>query len=215
MINIISDSATIVFLGSFNPGIFHPAWFEKNELMLKTETDNAKIELISNDVAMFSMSWVRIEVVGERFMIRTNDESKFGPLRDLVMGIFHLLEFTPVSQVGLNREIRFQLPDLESWHAVGHKLAPKEPWSDHLKTPGLKLLTMEALRDDGRVGAFNISVAAASSNSVIVSFNDHLTLDKNSTAAVACEIISQDWEKSLNRAKVIATDLISTTSAQT
>lgn len=212
MINKISDNAIIVFIGSFNPGIFHPSWFETNGLLLKKDIEDAKIEVITNDVAIFTMSWVRIDVVGERFMARTNDESKFGPLRDLVIGTFNLLEFTPVKQMGINRELGFQFSDEETWHSVGHKLAPKGPWQNHVKMPGMKLLTMEAQRDDDQKGIFNISVASALHKSIVVSFNDHFDLNEDSTAADACKIVANDWDKSLTRAKKISTAIISNNS---
>ena len=211
MLNKISDSATIVLLGSFNPGIFHPAWFEKHGLLPQSETSDAKIEVVSNDVAIFTMSWVRIEVIGDRFVFRTIDESKFGPLRDLVVAVFQLLEFTPIKQMGMNREVKYQMPNVETWHSIGHTLAPKEHWLNYVKSPGMKSLSIEAERDDARKGILNITVSSVSSPpfSVVTAINDHVELDENSTAADVNLIIMQDWEKSLNRAEKIASGLIS------
>ncbi len=159
VLNKISDSATIVLLGSFNPGIFHPAWFEKNGLLPQSETKDAKIDMVSNDVAIFTMSWVRIEVMGDRFVFRTIDESKFGPLRDLAIGVFQLLEFTPIKQIGINREIKYEMPNIDAWHSVGHTLAPKEYWSTYVKSPGMNSLTIRAERDDARKGMLNVTVS--------------------------------------------------------
>jgi hypothetical protein len=214
-----ADNASIVLIGSFNPGIFHPAWFEKQELLPSTETQNAKIEVISNEIAVFTMSWVRIEVIGNRFVAKTADESKYGPLRDLVVGTFKLLEFTPVTQVGMNREIQYQMPNESSWHSIGHKLAPKEPWNPYVKSSGLKSLVMEALRDDKRDGLFNITVKPvlkqplpAKQWLVEVSFNDHVDLGESKTSLDACSILVEDWDKSLVRAADISVGLISDTS---
>lgn len=211
MLNKISDSATIVLLGSFNPGIFHPAWFDKHGLLPQSEISDAKIEVVSNDVAIFTMSWVRIEVIGKRFVFRTTDESKFYPLRDLVIAIFQLLEFTPISQIGMNREVKYQMPNAETWHSIGHTLAPKEHWLNHVKSPGMKSLSIEAERDDAREGMLNITVSSLSNPpfSVVTAINDHIELNADSTAADANLIIMQDWEKSLNRAEKIASGLIS------
>lgn len=198
-------------IGSFNPGIFHPAWFDKHGLLPLSETKDAKIEMASNDVAIFTMSWVRVEVIGDRFVLRTIDESKFGPMFDLVTGIFQILEFTPIKQIGINKDIKFQFPDIDIWHSVGHALAPKEHWSHFVKSPGMKSLTMEAQRDDDRKGVLNITISSSLEPpfSVIVGVNDHIELEENSTAADANLIILQDWEKSLKRAENISYGLIS------
>lgn len=218
MIQKAADNASIVLVGSFNPGIFQPAWFEKQELLPGTETQSANIETISNDLAIFTMSWVRIEVLGDRFVARTADESKFGPLRDLVAGTFRLLEYTPVKQVGMNREVRYALQSEESWHAIGHTLAPKKPWLPYVKTPGMKILTMEALRDDDRDGAFNITVKPVLNQPlpvkswfVEVSFNDHVELGAEKTALEACKVLEDDWDRSLSRSEKIASGLITDT----
>ena len=209
----VGDGASIVLMGSFNPGIFHPAWFEKFELLPATETADAQVEVISNDVALFTMAWVRIEVLGERFVAKTADESKYGPLRDLVVGTFRILEHTPTYQLGMNRELQFQVPTEETWHKIGHQLAPKEHWLKYLKTPGMKSLVMESIRDDERPGVFNFTIRPvlhdpAKPRVVHISVNDHVELGKESTALDACKIIDEDWEGSMARAISIAEGLI-------
>lgn len=170
--------------------------------------------MVSNDVAIFTMSWVRIEVIGDRFVFRTIDESKFGPLRDLAIGVFQLLEFTPIKQIGINREIKYEMPNIDAWHSVGHTLAPKEYWLTYVKSPGMSSLTIRAERDDARKGMLNVTVSPSSDPpfSVVIGINDHVELDANSTAADANLVIMQDWEKSLERAEKIAYGLISETS---
>lgn len=213
MVHKVADGASIVLVGSFNPAIFHPSWFEKQELLPAIETRDAKIEAISNDLAIFVMSWVRVEVLDGRFVARTNDESKFGPLRDLVVGTFQLLEHTPVLQVGLNREIEYQLPTDDEWHQVGHKLAPKEPWLPFVKSPGMKSVVMEAQRDDDREGVLNITIkpivnVPSKPRTVHIQVNDHIELGAEKTALDACKIIGESWEASLARAVKIGEGLI-------
>lgn len=213
MVHKVADGASIVLVGSFNPGIFHPSWFEKQELLPTIETQDAQIEVISNDVAIFVMSWVRIEVLGDRFVARTVDESKFGPLRDLVVGTFRFLEHTPVNQVGLNREIEYQLPTEDEWHTIGHKLTPKEPWLPFVKSPGMKSVMMEAQRDDEREGVLNITIkpvvnVPSKPRTVHIQVNDHIELGPEKTALDACKIVEETWETSLARAIKIGEGLI-------
>lgn len=212
--NKIADGVSIVLLGSFNPGIFHPAWFQKQELLPEIEIEASKIEAISNDIAIFTVAWLRIEAIGDRFVAKTMDESKFGPLRDLVVGMFQLLEQTPVTMIGLNREVSFELSSAEGWHAVGHALAPKDIWRKYIKEPGMKSLVMESQRDDARLGRFNITVKPTplKPHAVTVDFNDHIDIkgdEIHATAGEACRVIGEDWEKSLNRSLRVASGLVS------
>lgn len=218
MIDKAADIATIVMNGSFNPSIFHPVWFEKNGLIPSTETENAQIDTISNDIAIFTMSWVRIEVIAERFIAKTTDESKFGPLRDLVLGTFRLLEFTPCYQLGLNRTIHFKFPNEDSWHAVGHALAPKKHWEKYLNHPGMKTLTIEAKRPDDYDGTINITVRPVLTHPLPVrewiaevSVNDHYDLGENETVVKACSIIDSQWSNSFTKAIDIANGIIQDT----
>lgn len=219
MIEKVADSASIVVIGSFNPGIFHPYWFEKQGLLPETETNNAIIEVVSNSLAIFTMSWVRIEVLSDKFVARTTDESKFGPLKDLVLGIFRLLEFTPVTQLGLNRDMQFKLPDENTWHTIGHTLVPKNIWGNYLKNTGMKLLTVESMRDDDLDGIFNITVKPVlipplPMKEWLVEFavNDHFDLGDKKTASDAYDIISKCWDNSLARAHKIAFGVITDSS---
>lgn len=216
MLDKTEDRVSIVLIGSFNPAIFHPAWFEQQGLLPSIETKSAQIEIISNDIAIFSVGWLRLEVVGERFTAKTNDESKFGPLFDLVTGTFKILEHTPITQLGINRELQFALPTVEKWHTVGHTLAPKKIWEKYTSAPGMKALVMECVRDDKREGALNITVKPTIPDKtslkpwrVEVAVNDHMVLSPEANSIVCCNVISEDWEKSLDRAITIAKGLIS------
>ena len=208
--NRIADHASIVLVGSFNPMIFHPIWFEKQGLLPAGETDNSKIEVVSSDVAIFTVPWLRVEVLRERFVIRTSDESKFGPLRDLALGALRLLEHTPVSQLGMNRDLAFSLESAEEWHAVGHKLAPKAVWAPHLNVPGMVSLTMRGERKDGRDGSVNVTVKSENNpaNTVSLACNDHFQLAANSTALQAVHIIENGWDQSMETSSVLSHDLI-------
>lgn len=207
--NKLSDIASIVLIGSFNPGIFQPSWFEAKGLIQGIETEGAKIEMISNDIAIFTLAWLRIEVVGERFTARTSDESKFGPLRDLVAAVFQLLEHTPIRNIGLNREITFELDSEDAWHRVGHTLAPKNIWNKYVKTPGLMHLMIKAEREDDRDGAVNVQVRPSllARKSVICDVNDHIDIG-DGTGLDASEIIQNEWDKSQERALKIISGVV-------
>jgi cation transport regulator ChaC len=63
-------------------------------------------------------------------------------VRDLVLGIFLLLEHTPFDKMGINRDMHFRMPTEEAWHQLGHLLTPKELWRSHLEKPGMQSITI-------------------------------------------------------------------------
>lgn len=213
----VGCSASIVLVGAFNPAIFQPAWFERHGLLPSTETQGASIEMISNDVALLTMSWVRLEVVNNRFIAKTHDESRFGMLRDLVVGTFRLLEHTPVKQMGMNWEHQYRVASEDAWHKVGHSLSPKAPWTQYLTKPGMVSLTINAHRDDDREGMINVTVKPVLKKPmddwrIDVSFNDHVELNEDQGALDACKMLETGWESSQNRAAALSYGLISETS---
>jgi len=145
-------------LGSFNPAIFQPQWLGAQRLIRAEEADNAKITTIQPQVADFSTEWFQLQVLQERLVMITTDPRQYGPLRDLVIGMFAILAQTPVNRLGINRHFHFATPSVEVWHGIGHKLAPKEPWHEIMKAPGLLSLVMEGRREETSQGVLHIKV---------------------------------------------------------
>jgi len=142
------EGQSIVFLGSFNPKIFQPAWLANQQLIREEEAESATIEIIHQRIVVLSTDWFKLHVTSERFQLSTRHVHYYEPLRDLALGIFRILRHTPIEMMGLNRDLHFQMPSEKSWHKVGHRLAPKEPWNEVLKNPGMRSLTNKGDRPD-------------------------------------------------------------------
>jgi hypothetical protein len=41
----------IVLVGSFNPKIFHPAWFAAQKLISQEAADESNVEVVTNDIS--------------------------------------------------------------------------------------------------------------------------------------------------------------------
>jgi hypothetical protein len=136
------EGVAVVLLGSFNPSIFQPAWLASHHLVRPEEAESATIEVIHPELSAFTTSWFTLQVQKDRFTVQTSDIGRQAPLRDLVLGIFQLLEHTPFDKMGINRHMHFGVPTVETWHAFGDFLAPKEPWRGILENPGLRSLRM-------------------------------------------------------------------------
>jgi hypothetical protein len=95
------SGASIVLLGSFNPGIFQPIWFASSRLIPKGEAEAAKNLLITSEFSRFETEWLGVEVLSERASFTTHLTPYFGPLRDLAESTMNLLPHTPVTALGL------------------------------------------------------------------------------------------------------------------
>lgn len=212
---VSGDRCSIVLIGSFDPMIFQPFWFSQNSLIQYTEAESATIDLITKDVTLFRLKWLTIQVTRDRFLAMTDDESHFLPLRDFVVGTFQLLESTPIKQMGINREIQYEIASEETWHKIGHVLAPKKLWNEHLKNPGMKSLVISGKRDDKYIGEINVTVRPVlekkileKKNVVEVSYNSHFNFDKDSALKDIFGIIEETFEATLNKAQILSNSLI-------
>lgn len=191
----------VVLTGEFNPAIFHPAWLAQNELIAVEETDSAEDLICTNEVSTFVLDGAHFQVERQRFGLTTKDESKAPWIRDLTVGIFTLLEHTPLTALGLNLDIRYSLESNELWHAVGHNLAPKPCWEDILEEPGMLGVTMRGKREKCSADRVDVRVQPVTSltHGVFVGINQHYDLKTESRTSVfernqaAMKILTNEW----------------------
>jgi hypothetical protein len=193
---------SIVLIGSFNPAIFQPAWLAHRGLIAEEDAERAEVVLISDDVAAFSLAWARIEVARDRFsMVATPTAPSPEYLRDLVLGIFQALEHTPVSNMGINYMAHMRAPDEATWHALGHQLAPVEPWLGIFANPGLASLQVQEPRPDGYTGSVNVTVepSARVKPGVYIAVNDHYQFEVKEDARPVLQTLPDVWSASVAR----------------
>ena len=203
--------STLVFLGHFNPQIFHPAWFAAQDLIQKQEAEEADNVLTTPQLSRFQLNWVRVEVLLERFAAHgTPEPSSTNLLRDLVLGTFHLLRHTPITAMGINREAVFSMESEEAWHAMGHRLAPPEHLDGLLMSPGMRTLIMEGKRPDDFKGHLQVRVEPFQRShpwGVRISVNDHYDFSEGGEPIVGCEevmrILKDSMDASIERSNRI------------
>jgi hypothetical protein len=120
------NAHTIVLLGSFNPGIFHPQWFARQGLLPDGEVDSSTLQVVHPQASQFETERFFIQVTLDRFQAMTKPNTPGDVLRDLVLGAFTVLEHTPMKALGMNRQMHFSMGSEEAWHRLGDKLAPKD-----------------------------------------------------------------------------------------
>ena len=207
MPQIALEGVSIVFIGSFNPAIFHPSWYVAEGLWSKTDLENAEVGVITADICSFHTEQYALHAINNRFMISTTQAPLYDSLRDLAVGTFRILKHTPLAKLGLNREVHYRLDSEEAWHAIGHKLAPKEHWQPILRKPGMRALTIEGMRTDHLDGAVHVRVEPSNriENGLFVEVNDHFEVEDTlaRSANAILNIAEEQWTESLRRSDEI------------
>lgn len=200
--------ANIVLLGVFNPKIFQPAWLAAQGLIRQEEADSADVGIIHRDVAVFKLDWALLQVVRERFQIGPLKEGHDQEIRDLVVGMFRLLTHTPLHAMGINKTAHLPMESVDAWHALGHRLAPKDLWNEILENPGMRSLSIQGVRPDGLKGFVHVKIEPSTvlQPGLCVEVNDHYEVQDKKTTAGAEEIIGildKMWLTSYQRSEQI------------
>ena len=144
----------------------------------------------------------------------TQDESRVQLMRDLARSTFALLEHTPLTAVGLNRDMLVSVQDASVWHEIGHRLAPKTPWESVLNSPGMRIVAMQGQRDECNADRINIRVQPRGEveNGVLVAINQHYDLESEASIAernaTLLEILDSDWDTFVRYALSTGQELI-------
>jgi hypothetical protein len=221
----VSEGASIVILGRFNPAIISPAWLVMKGLLGEQESHGVSEQVIVPQLSVFTASWLRCETSDDRFSVSAEDPLEYQRLRDVAIGVLDALPETPVVALGMNRYFHFRYADMTTWHAIGDALAPKENWHGALHLAGMRSLLMEGARPDEYLGFIRIKIEPSNviTPGVFVDYNDHYVLReaprrymsredftdpevatamKETTPSservpIARQIILEGWEKSL------------------
>jgi hypothetical protein len=200
---------SIVLRGDLNPRIFQPYWYAAQGLLGKDAAESAQIDIVHRDVSHFTLDWLDVQVFRDRFSSRTLQGGHEEALRDFVLGTFKLLRHTPVGIMGVNFVVHFSVDSVEEWHAIGHRLVPKEGlWASVLESPGTRSLLIEGKRPDGEVGYVRVKVEPSEAHhpGVFVEINDHFDRrleGRIPPVSVMMDILSSQWSASVERAQKI------------
>ncbi len=206
-----TSEIAIVLVGNFNPIVFQPAWFANQKLLRSAETEKADVNIIHPDVVSFSSDWLSLQVTRERFTALTTSEPHKSHLRDFVAGTFTKLQHTPITQLGVNctRSITFE-NELD-WHDFGHYFAPKTPWGDDLKDPGMLQVSIRSNRPDQYAGEMNLSTHFAGNLKASIKINDHFDSPPNDkegvSAAYFTGLIETEFSNSIERAVALSENI--------
>ncbi len=213
------DEMTVVLVGDFNPKIFHPMWFAHNRILRESEAIDATIEVVHSDVTSFSIEWLTVQVLRDRFTAAIKAEVYREHLGDMVQNVFALLRHSPVRQMGLNASFRLGFKSEDDWHGFGHFLAPKSPWDGVLTSPGMRSIVMQGQRDNDLAGHITVTIDPdlRTRSDALVRINDHYESpgqqderrDPEKGATWALGVLKDNYEASYSRSLGLVRQLIS------
>lgn len=224
------EEVSFVALGHFNPGIFHPEWFRRHDLVADEDLDPEQInfEVVHPEVTRFS-SWFNIEVTPARLVLSTKKIAKSQSLRDLVADIFRILCETPVTSIGMNRTFRYSCASDEAWHNIGHTLAPRKVWlksapnaSHNPGDVGMRSVEMQLKRWDvfsehGYLRIYVAPIAFRPQPEAAFRYNDHIEYKAyaatNASTSIA-EVVTEHWDRFMLESKRMIDDLLTNIEAE-
>jgi hypothetical protein len=209
------DTTAIVVVGPFTPKMFHPLWFEARGLMGRQEASEAEISLVHDDLTQFRTTRMLVDVQAGRFMVTTDISPD--DVRDLVLQIFTLfLAGVPVTAVGINRGVHFDVGPPNIQHKIGLELAPPAPWgawgqkmatlgADGSRS-GMLSLRMQQFRPEGQpAGYVQVRVEASEllkktgKTGIFMDINNHYDIRHNppegGDASGAMVTLSEQWSQ--------------------
>lgn len=215
----IIEGGAIVLVGSFNPAILQPQWLASMDLIRREEADSATLQVISPQVTSFSLPWLALQVLEDRFQVESTDPAHHLHLLQLVEGVFEKLEHTPFSKMGIIRRVHYPLHSEDDWHALGDRLAPKDLWRGIISspirkgTPGLRTLVIEGSREGSSAAWMRVKIepSVRLRHGVYIEVYEHYDEEKSGAdaARVLLDVLREDWEAFLRDAESIADGVLS------
>jgi hypothetical protein len=187
--------------------------------MTTGEAEDASIKVIHTEIAAFSTEYWDLQCTTNRFALSSDRAPAMEIIRDLTVGIFTLLAYTPVQAVGLNRAEHWEMESESALDSLGDRLVPRDNWKSLLMKPGMRTLTVQGERPDERDGYIWVRVepSAEIGHGVFIDINDHYGLPSATeeesaetidSARRLVELISTEWSRSRERAQEIIGGLI-------
>ncbi|MCY3968242.1 MAG: hypothetical protein OXF21_06740 [bacterium] len=204
----IEKHMALVVWGAFNPTIFQPSWFAQEDLICDEEVKAANIEIIHQEVAVFNLRWVKLEVTRDRLILQSSSESHYEAVRDLLIGTFDLLRHIPTRALGVNHALLIECGSRDIFNQLGWNLVPEDRWSPVLQTPGMVRVEEQGERTDGYDGYLRVKVEPIldGGTKVLIEVNDHFSFSQdnepNSTVAIG-KILDAEWKNISERANPV------------
>ena len=175
------QGVSIVFLGNFVPSLISPAWLRLHELIGPEELKQANVQVIIPPTSIFNVDWLGVNVTQQKLMLQTALPQEFDRIRDVAVGILRSIEAPQVTALGINTDMHWRAPDMDTYNNFGDVLVPKVFWSDFLTLPGTGTVAVRGIREDDWAGSIDVLIQPSNLLSpfgLYVRVNDHFVLKK-------------------------------------
>lgn len=213
------DGLSIVIIGAFNPAIFHPSWFSQLNLLgdreIQTATDDPNL-VVSREATQFVADWFVCQVLTDRLQLSTAEPDAMESLRDIAHAVLTELPHTPLSALGINRDVHWKMPSEARWHALGDFLVPKTPWARLLYgRVGLRSLLVQSGPREDQPGATFVKIEPSTriDPGVYVGINQHFQYPEEhastkTPALWAADTLVAVWKDQFEMSSQIATEIL-------
>ncbi|MDE7328488.1 MAG: hypothetical protein K2N57_01910 [Clostridia bacterium] len=215
---------SVVLLGDFNPAMFQPEWFSKNDIISPEEVDFARNQsttcpiIITPQVTLFKTSQFSVRIEQKRFQV-VADKEPIIVLKDFILKTFERLSGYVITAFGFNFSAHYHVENNETYHKIGDKLAPKDYWGSLLddevsgldRKSGLSGLEMKKTKKDdfGHISVL-LQPSTFVQPGVFMNCNDHFNLpDDDSMAEIVIEKIEQVFDNSFEHMKTLQISVLS------
>ena len=215
------QSLSVVFLGSFNPRIFHPTWFERENLVRPSELTQSLSEgneglLVTPDLSRCEIGpEISIECLTNRLALHSATTLGEERLRSLATGIIEKLPHTPITSIGINHTLVYEISKEDDWHRIGDILVPKDDiWAKVMEgRPGMAILRVEDFRPGPPPVRIWATIEPIREPHPPYRFQIHVNWhgdipqdspDGESRAELASQFIDSQWESALDFGPTLA-----------
>ena len=213
----------VVLRGAFNPLMFQPEWFGRNDVIAHEEVtyarnqSNAQPTIVTPQLTLFRTTQFIVTVDSATFQVVAQKEPLV-TLKDFVRKTFEKLGGITIGAYGLNFSAHYKFANEELINTFADRLAPKQYWRSLLgddinsknRKGGLTSIQMHKFKDNNEG---NISILLEQSAHVRpgiwLACNDHVNVNENdSEAEIAIEKLASTFDGSFECMKKIQLDLI-------
>lgn len=187
---------SVVLIGDFNPAMFQPEWFSKNEIISVEDAHIAEDNsdhplLVTSQLTIFRTSLLDVKIEQKKFSVSCTKEP-YLTVKDFITKTFESLSGVTIRAYGFNYSAHYDVGGREKQNFIGDVLAPKEQWKslfgDDLANidmnSGMSSIRMVKVKADGD-GQITVVVEPSNfeKSGVFMTCNDHTNVDKINNSA--------------------------------
>jgi hypothetical protein len=197
--------------GIMNPGIFHPQWFVREHLLRPSEAEAAKIQINTDDYALFRTQDFTTEVTRDGLTLLTRNEAFEPTLKEIFSNIFRLLKHTPIKTLTISRFTHWKAnptATIDENLIYWEKLFPLKPWNDLLEDAAPRGIAISGVAMNHLQSTLAVEPSSLEDADVYVGAKYTWDLTAGDPMQNLVKALEDDWAVARTHAKNSATYLL-------